>query len=141
MFTFKRFPPLICRFILVFPGLKWCLKLSLNTTYWYVCPYLFKYFAYIEIIVWTKICIEINNNSYSWSELRNTRDVYSNKSDVFDNNSASRFGLEKAYAVPTADLLRAPISTIGIQSNRKWSYFEMQLWIVNYLFDYLIILV
>ena len=41
--------------------------------------------------------------SYSWREFRKTRDVYSNKRDVFDKVSASLFGLEKANAVPTGD--------------------------------------
>ena len=50
--------------------------------------------------------------TYSWREFKNTRDVYSSKSDVFDSVSASLFGLENANAVPTGDLLRAPISII-----------------------------
>ena len=38
--------------------------------------------------------------------------MYSSNRDVFDNVSASLFGLENANAVPTGDLLRAPISVI-----------------------------
>ena len=55
-----------------------------------------------------ELCIQ----TYSWREFKNTRDVYSSKSDVFDSVSASLFGLENANAVPTGDLLRAPISII-----------------------------
>ena len=36
--------------------------------------------------------------------------MYSNKSDVLDKVKASLFGLENANAVPTGDLLRAPMS-------------------------------
>ena len=54
------------------------------------------------------LCIQ----TYSWREFKNTRDVYSSKSDVLDRVSASLFGLENANAVPTGDLLRAPISII-----------------------------
>ena len=52
------------------------------------------------------------DETYSWMEFRNTRDVYSSKSDVFDSVRASLFGLENANAVPTGDLLRAPMSII-----------------------------
>ena len=67
--------------------------------------------------------------------------MYSSNRDVFDNVSASLFGLENANAVPTGDLLRAPISVIlknlskstliPLKSNR---YFQSHKIITTYYF-------
>ena len=48
--------------------------------------------------------------TYSCNEFINTLDVYSNSNDVFDKPNASLFGLLKAKAVPSEDLLLAPMS-------------------------------
>ena len=48
--------------------------------------------------------------TYSCKELINTLEVYSNSNDVFDRPNASLFGLLKAKAVPSEDLLLAPMS-------------------------------
>ena len=48
----------------------------------------------------------------SWSEFKNTLEVYSSNRDVFERLKATLLGLEKAKAVPKADWLLAPISEI-----------------------------
>lgn len=68
--------------------------------------------GYLEYILRLPKKDSLYIQTYSWREFKNTRDVYSSKSDVFDSVSASLFGLENANAVPTGDLLRAPISII-----------------------------
>ena len=45
--------------------------------------------------------------------------MYSNSNDVFDRPNASLFGLLKAKAVPSEDLLLAPMS-----ENRNYHYKE-----------------
>lgn len=56
--------------------------------------------------------------SYSWSELRNTLDVYSSSRDVFDKLRATLLGLEKAKAVPRGDWESAPMSET-LKENRE----------------------
>ena len=58
--------------------------------------------------------------TYSCKELINTLEVYSNSNDVFDRPNASLFGLLKAKAVPSEDLLLAPMS-----ENRNYQYKEL----------------
>ena len=70
--------------------------------------------------------------TYSWREFKKTRDVYSSNRDVFDNVSASLFGLENANAVPTGDLLRAPISAILKHLIKVTLIFYYQLVISNF---------
>ena len=67
-----------------------------------------------------KVPAEMRRKTYSWRESRKALEVYSRSREVLDSSSASLLGLEKAKAVPWADLGFAPISAKEVCQTGDW---------------------
>ena len=89
-------------------GITWPNETKKKVIIWYVCICIISLSSKAFLKGWDLALYILF--TYSCKELINTLEVYSNSNDVFDRPNASLFGLLKAKAVPSEDLLLAPMS-------------------------------